>query len=222
MRFLFCVKLDEAYRMNSEIKSKKKRLLFIAGSIGFGLTVVIVLMGLIHRSTDLLLNDGGFIHITPTSLWGSYMSRAGCKIVYKTKDGEVGSIILFQNFLNCQPAMITPGAEGKTFLCLYETDTYLCLLKIDPTKRPKQFLPKSDLNWIVLASSWDVESGTTNDWQEIRDYLKTVPLNTFSQEAVTTLDLGFIRLGLGQYRKENLLQVVEQQIKNMRQYGATY
>jgi hypothetical protein len=118
-----------------------------------------------------------------------------------------------------QLAMIMPASDGKSLLCLYDADVVLHLMRIDPTEKFKPFLKNSYLNWIVLASSWDVKPGTTNDWQEVSEYLKTVSSDTFKQEAGTKLDLGISRF---RYEKDELLLVVKQQIKNMQLYGSTY
>jgi len=112
-----------------------------------------------------------------------------------------------------------PAADGKTLLCLYYADVMFRLMKIDPTKKPKPYPQNSYLNYIVLASSWDIEAGTTNDWHEVSEYLKKVSPNTFDQEAGRKLDLGIFRSHFG---REELLGVVEHQIKNMQSFGATY
>jgi hypothetical protein len=203
--------------MISETK-KKNRLLPIAGGIGIGLVVVIALIGMIHRSVEVQLSNGGFIRTTPASLWGSYFFKTGCKIVYHPKDGEVGTVVLLQDS-DSQPAMVMPAADGKSLLCLYDADVVLRLMRIDPTRKSKPFPEKSYLNWIVLASSWDVETGTTNDWQEVFEHIKAVSPDTFNQEAGTKLDLGISR---SHYEKDELLPVVERQIKNMQLYGSTY
>jgi len=203
--------------MSQETKNKN-RLWLIVGGIALGLVVIVVLMGMIHRSVEVRLSNGGFVRITPASLWGACLFKTGCKIVYQPKDGEVGTVVLLQDS-DSQLAMIMPASDGKSLLCLYDADVVLRLMRIDPTKKSKPFPEKSYLNWIVLASSWDVEPGTTNDWQEVSEYLKTVSPDTFNQEAGTKLDLGISR---SHYEKDELLPVVERQINNMQLYGSTY
>lgn len=202
----------------SSVKKKKNRLLPIVGGIGIGLVVVIALIGMIHRSVEVRLSNGGFVRITPASLWGSCLFKTGCKIVYQPKDGKVGTVVLLQDS-DSQLAMIMPAPDGKSLLCLYDADVVLRLMRIDPAKTFKPFPEKSYLNWIVLASSWDVEQGTTNDWQEVSEYLRTVSPDIFHQEAGTKLDLGISR---SHYEKDDLLPVVERQINNMQLYGSTY
>jgi hypothetical protein len=202
----------------SSVTKKTNRLLPIVGGIGIGLVVVIALIGMIHRSVEVRLSNGGFVRITPASLWGSCLFKTGCKIVYQPKDGKVGTVVLLQDS-DSQLAMIMPASDGKSLLCLYDADVVLRLMRIDPAKNFKPFPEKSFSNWIVLASSWDVEQGTTNDWQEVSEYLRTVSPDIFNQEAGTKLDLGISR---SHYEKDDLLPVVERQINNMQLYGSTY
>lgn len=205
--------------MGSETKKKKGRSLFIAGIVVLALTVAVVLMGLIHRDVDVSLSNGGFIRITPTSLWGSCGSGAGCRIFYRSSGGESGAVVLWQDFAD-KPIIVVPATDGKTLLCLYNFDVDLRLLKIDPTQNPKPFPPKSRLDTIVCSSPWHVESGTTNDWQEMSDYLKSLPSDAFKRRAVPAFGLGVMRFGLGQEARENLLRRMEEQITVMHQLGA--
>ena len=201
--------------MNKSVK--KNRLSLIAIGVCFGLAVAIVVMGMFHRSVDVRLGNGGLIRITPASLLGSCLLKTGCTIVYQSKDGEVGKVVLLQDS-DSQLAMIMPASDGKSLLCLYDADVVLRLMKIDPTKKFSPFPKESYLNWIVLASTWDVKTGTTNDWQEVSEHLKTVSPEIFNQEAGPKLDLGISR---SHYEKDELLPVVERQINNM-QNGSSY
>ena len=208
--------------MSSELKKQRKRLLVITVSIGLGLSVFIVLIGSIRRSVELSLSNGGYICVTPPSLWGTFLSKSSWKIFYRPKDGEAGTVILLGDtplqLEAGQPAMIIPAANGKTLLCLYYADVLYRLMRIDQTQKSKPFPKDSYLNYIVLGSSWDIKPGTTNDWYEVAEYLKTVPLSTYNKEALTTLDLGIWRF---YFSREDLLSAVELQITNM-QRGATY
>lgn len=182
-----------------------------------GLVAVIVLMGFVSRSIKVPLNNGGAAQMKPASLWGSVCGAERCSINYQPKDGEAGTVLLWQDFFD-RPIIVIPAPDDKVLLCLYDFDVDLRLLRIDPTKSPKPFPPKSNLDAIVCASPWCIETGTTNDWQEMLDYLKSLPSGAFKRQSVPAYDLGIIRLhGSPEY----IQQWMEGQIKFMHQFGAT-
>ena len=187
--------------------------------LGSGLVAAVALMGLVRRSIDVPFGNGGFVRITPASLWGSCRSGADCKIFYHPSDGESGTVALWQDFAD-RPIVVTLAANGKALLCLYNFDVDLRLLRIDSTQNPEPFPSKSRLDTIVCSSPWHVESGTTNDWQEMSDYLKSLLSEAFKRQAVPAYDLGVMRFGLGQETRENLLRRMEEQIAVMHQLGA--
>jgi hypothetical protein len=109
-------------------------------------------------------------------------------------------------------------AADKTLLCLYNFDVDLRLLRIDPAKSPKPFSSESRLDAIVCASPWYIEAGTTNDWQEMLDYLKKLPSGAFKSQSVPTFDLGIISL---HGSPESIQQRIEGQIGLMHRFGAS-
>jgi len=174
-----------------------------AAFIGLGL-VVLILLGTLHRRTrELSLANGDVIWITPAPFLTSLLSETSCKIIYQPKHGNTETLVLLQDS-DSQPAMVIPATDGKTFLCLYYADVLYRLMKVYPGRSPTPFAKTSYLNFVVLSSSCHLESGTTNDWHEVSEYLKSVPPNTFNQHA-----LGF--------RRKVLTSGVDLQIWNMRQ-----
>lgn len=183
------------------------------------LVIAIASMGLIRRSINLPFGNGSFVRVTPASFWSSCGSGSSCKIFYRPSDGESGTVALWQDFAD-RPVIVMLATNGKALLCLYNFDIDLRLLEIDPTQNSNPFSTKSHLDAIVCSSPWHIESGTTNDWQEMLDYLKNLPADTFKHQAVPAYDLGLMRFGLGQEARENLLQRIEKQITAMHQSGA--
>jgi len=203
--------------MSSETKDLRKRPWVVVGVACLSLMLFITLMGLTHRSFKTTLSNGGTIRVTPASFWATWLSEARCKIIYQPKDREAGAISLLQD-TDSRLAMVMPAADGKSLLCLYYADVCFRLFRIDPTKKPGPFPQGNYLKYIVKESSWDIKPGTTNDWYEVLNHLKTAPPDIFDQEAGTTYDLGVCRLHFG---RKDLSDAVETQIQNMR-WGFSY
>lgn len=111
-----------------------------------------------------------------------------------------------------------PVADGQHLLFLYDADVHYRLMRVDLNRQSVGLPSASYLNYIVLSSSWNVEEGTSNDWEEAYSYLKTVPQSVFDRQAVTTCDLGVVRL---RYQRGELLSEVEREIYNS-QHGLVY
>jgi len=85
----------------------------------------------------------------------------------------------------------------RTLLCLYLTDTHLCLLKIIPQQSSKPSKANSDLAWIVQSSFCGVESGDFREWKEVQDFLRNAPQEQYRRQTVPTLDLWVCGLARG-------------------------
>jgi hypothetical protein len=203
--------------LSSEVTSHKKSHLATLALVGLGLTCIIILLGLIRRTGKVSLSNGAIVSTIPASFWATWLSQASCKVVYQPSDRQSGTVVFLQN-TDSRVAMVMPASDGKSLFCLYCADVLFRLVKIDPTQEPEPLPKDSYLHYIVLASSYHIEAGTSNDWREVCEYLKTVPTNTFNEEAATTYDLGIVRL---HFERKDLLPAVEQQIENMR-WGFTY
>jgi hypothetical protein len=205
-------------KMSSEEKERKRPWATV-WTLGLLLVVAIASMGLVRRSIDLSFGNGSFVRVTPASLWSSCGSGSSSKIFYHPNGVKSGTVALWQDFAD-RPIIVMLATNGEALLCLYNFDVDLRLLKIDPTQNPKPFQPNSRLDAIVCSSPWHVESGTTNDWQEMSDYLRGLSSDAFKRQTVPAYDLGVMRFGLGQEARENLLRRVEEQITVMHQSGA--
>ena len=205
--------------MNVTVKSNRRLWLFAFGPIIIIMLAGFILAGSVSRTIKLQLRNGGSVRITPASLWNTCKADSSCKICYQMDGEEPGTVSLWQDFFD-EPIIVISSNDGKTLLCLYDFDVDLRLLRFDPTRNPKPFLPQSRLDTIVCASPWYVEAGTTNDWQEILDYLKNLTPGDFSHQAIPIHDFGILRFGVGESARQNLLRGIEEQIKVMHQFGA--
>jgi len=98
----------------------------------------------------------------------------------------------------------------RTLLCLYLTDTHLCLLKIIPQQSSKPFKANSDLAWIVQSSFCAIESGDFREWKEVQDFLRNAPQEQYRRQTVWVL-----RLGTGRYERRGLLESVDEYIERL-------
>jgi len=186
---------------------KRKHHLVTAGGIGIVVVIVVVLTGLGRRGGYIGLSNGGFVRIT--------CSRDNCRLFYQSRDGETGTIAFVESSIlqldEAHVAFIAPAPGGKCLLILYDADVHYRLVRVDPTRPFNKFPENSYLSHIVHSSPWKIEEGTSNDWEEVCSYLKTVSQNTFNQQAATKLDLGIARF---HYQREELVSEVERQIYN--------
>jgi len=198
---------------------KRKYYLITAGSIALGVVIVIVLMGLVYRSIAVGLSNGGFVRVTPPSIWSS---KDGCKILYQPRGGKAGTVTFFESSIFQldvgQPALIVPTADSDSLLILYDADVHYRLVRIDPNKPFDKFSGNSYLSYIVQSSPWRIDEGTSNDWQEVCSYLKSVPQITFDKQVLTTVDFGVARF---HYRRGDLLSEVQREIYNTK-HGYVY
>ena len=195
--------------------SRYRNLCWACIKLVFGIILVFVVFS--HKGRITTLSNGTVVQITPAWTCATLCSKASCKVVCRTKSGNIGTISFLQDSDSC-PAMVMPAADGQCLLFLYDADVHYRLMRIDPNRQSVPFPSDSYLNYVVLSSSWKIEEGTSNDWEEAYSYLKTVPQSVFDQEVVGTWDLVFVRL---HYQKEELLSEVKREIRNS-QHGWVY
>ena len=179
-----------------------------------GIALVALLTWLICRSGHVELSNGGFIRI-------SY-SKDSCRLFYQPRDGEAGTIAFLElSILHLDEghlAFIAPAADGNCLLVLYDADVHYRLVRVDPTKPFTKFPENSFLGYIVQSSPWKIDEGTSNDWEEVWWYLRTVPPKAFNRQSATTLNFGVARF---HYERKELLSEVEREIYNSA-HGWTY
>jgi len=161
------------------------------------------------RTIAVSSSDGGRFLITPASLREAINGRKGCKIAYR-KGTNAGEVLLAQHFLDCEPSLLVASTNGTDLLCLYSTDTHLCLLKIIPQQSSKPFKANSDLAWIVQSSFCAIESGDFREWKEVQDFLRNAPQEQYRRQTVWVL-----RLGTGRYERRGLLESVDEYIERL-------
>ncbi len=194
-----------------------KRRLIIIGGIILGMLALFVPAVLIHRNYAITLDNGTSIHVSPASFWDSWFSEAHCDIFYRPKNGIAGMISLLQDS-DSSLAMVMPAEDGKCLLGLYYADVHYRLIRIDPTAQSRQFPKDSYLNYIILSTPWNIQEGTSNDWEEVQRYLKTVPQHILKKEVLHTDELGALSPS---FDKKSLLSEVNREIYYS-QHGLIY
>jgi hypothetical protein len=149
--------------------------------------VAILFIWLIPGSENVPLQNKCKAQFKRASLVRSVWPEAFSTLTYQPKDGRAGKIVLWQSIFD-GPVMLMSANDPSRLLCLYDYDTYFCLLKIDTVNRFKPVPPKSDLNSILFACTWAIEDGTDADWQEVMDYLHAAFTNSLR---VRTFSVGF-------------------------------
>jgi hypothetical protein len=152
--------------------------------IVLSLPIVIVLLGLIPWSKNIPLNNGSYAHITKASFIRSLLPEAYSTITYYPNNGQIGSVVLWQDIFD-GPVMLIPANDTNVLLCLYDYDVDFRLFRIDMNKMFKPLSPDSDLNHILFTCTWEIDDGTTSDWQEVLNYLHNVSLNDFERQSVS-------------------------------------
>lgn len=171
----------------------KTVVLFFGAGSAVAILVIGAAMGFVKQSVDVPLGDGAVAHIKPASTWGSLRTRATASITCESKETRGGTVLLWQDFFHW-PITVIPSSSSNVVLCLYEFDVDLRLLRIDTARKFKPFPSGSVLTQIVCSSTWSVEAGTTNDWQEALAYLRKLPSGAFKRQSVPALSFGIVRL----------------------------
>ena len=196
---------------DTQTQAKALRPAFKLIVLGFvGLSFIMVLVTLVRRDVDVLFHNGNSAHIRVPSLFTQFLG-SDCEITYSQRDIGKGTVVLRHTLFE-SPIIVASANDPKVFLCLYEFDVDLRLVKID-TKGPLRPFPQgSPLQTIVGASPWKVEEGNVDDWKSILTMLEETSLDNFRRQSVPTLDLGMVRLYA---RPEALVQRIRAQMKVM-------
>lgn len=180
---------------------RRKRALWVVAAMAAALLCLASGYHVFCRTRTITVSSsggGGFL-ITPASLREAITDQGECRIAYR-KGARSGEILITQGFLDA-PSLVIASTNGSDLLCLYSTDTHLCLLKITPQQMPKPFAANSDLKWIVRSSFCAVESGDLREWNEVREFLRNAPQEQYLRQAVL------------RYERRGLLESVEYYMK---------
>ena len=148
-----------------------------------GALVLVLLLGLCRPSTDFILNNGGNVRMRPPAFWRALFPEASCSISYKGKNGQIGTVVLWQSAFD-GPVTVFSSSDTNVLLCLYDYDVDFRLFRID-TARPFQSDPTNTvLNSILFTSSWEITDGTEDDWRETLNYLAHTTRSHFSRGSI--------------------------------------
>jgi len=171
--------------------------------------ILLVLMGFVSRKVDLGKINGYFVSVSPASIWGSAVGPGKCRLTFHQANGEPRVVDLVQG-IDVKPILVIPAINGRTFFCLYDSDTDVQILRIDPTKpsRPVHSSAWSPLNAVSLSTCL-VEESNFDDRQQVLGYIAAMSSGAFRQQVVPRFDLGFVRFGLALETKTNLFNRIK-------------
>ena len=144
------------------------------------------------QTINVPLSGGGNVRIKPISLLRSLWG-APSKILYEA-NGLRGEVDLWQDFAD-RPVLVEPVPGTNIFLCLYDCDTGLQLLRVDPNRK---FTPGRGTNAdmssaVVCASPWEVADANIRDWRQFSEYLKSTPASVLRSQIVCPFPFGLSR-----------------------------
>lgn len=146
--------------------------------------MIFFIIRLIPSGTKIQLHDGGYAVITKASFLRSFFPEASATIDYKSANGNVGNVTLWQDEFD-GPITIIAANKTNTLLCLYDDDVELRIFKIDTSKPFNALKTRSNITNLLFSSTWEIENGTYDDWQEMLEYLRQTDSKIFSSESVT-------------------------------------
>jgi hypothetical protein len=157
---------------------KYKWLLLLATFLCLGLMLWVIPLG-----TSFTLSNGGHVRIKGASFIRSFFPEANATVSYRAQQGSAGNVVLWQSIFD-GPVTVISSKNTNVLLCLYDYDTGFRLFRIDTRKLFKPFSSDTDLKHILFTSTWDIEEGSFDDWQEMLLYLQKVSPGTFAQQSI--------------------------------------
>src|ERR1035441_6897561 len=139
--------------------------------IMLGFPVVFALLGAVPCSKRIPLGSADYALVTRASFFRSIFPEAYSTIMFHSKHGQDGSVVLWQDIFD-GPIILIPGKDTSELLCLYDFDVDLRLFKIDTSKTFNPLPPNSGLNHILFSCTWEIDEGTSGDWQELLNFLQ--------------------------------------------------
>lgn len=163
---------------------------------------LILLLGFVPWSTNIPLGGGGSARVKSSSFWRKLFPEANAEIRYKPNDGQVGAVVLWQDFFD-GPVTVFHGRNQNVLFCLYDDDVQLYLLRIDTSKSFNTLQPNSVLCRILFTSTWDIREADGDDWQEALAYLRNVNDAEFATRSMS--------VGVRHYTPKGVLTLLEYQ-----------
>jgi hypothetical protein len=174
----------------------RKRIAFIA----IGLLLCVIAIASVHRTVKVVFKGGGAAELKPASLLASIFG-AKCVIAIESISGKKATIDLLQDRFN-GPLTVVATTNENIFLCIYNYDVDIQILRIDLTQKFHTLQTGDFLLGTVLESTCKVDRvkrGDSNDWNTAVAGLKQMTSKEYKQEA-TGLDLGLFRIQTNQGR----------------------
>jgi len=162
-----------------------------------GLALAIVMLGFVPWSKTVALSNGGYARFTPASFFNDLRleGEASSTISYQPKHGRAGKIVLWADLFD-GPIMVMPASDTNVLLCLYDFDISLRLFRIDTSKEFKPLSPDNSIKRILFSSTWEIDYGTSADWEEVLNYVKNVSPSVFAHQSVP---VGTFKMDTPQY-----------------------
>ena len=158
------------------VKASRKRLYLIP----LGILLVIALIGIIPRTKNIKLPNGGRARVTAASLFRSLFNEANCEIEYEPTPGKRGTVVLWQDFFD-GAIFLLPSTNANVLWCVYDYDVDLRLFKIDTGKLFTAPSAQDPINYILFSCTWDIQFGRAADWGEVLTYLRSVSIADYKK-----------------------------------------
>ena len=134
------------------------------------LLAIILLAACIQPTAQSTLPGGDVVYLKGASLFQS-VGGSSYRIIIQDVSKGTGQIELWQDLFH-GPIVVVQAPELNGFLCLYEFDTDLRLIRIDPNLPFIPFTKSSCLPAIVCSSTWRIDEAKIKDWQHILNCLR--------------------------------------------------
>lgn len=152
-------------------------------AIGFALLILI--WAVTPGCRYVPLGNAGRARATSAPFLRSVFPEANGTVYYQPKGRQAGNVTLWQGPFD-GATLLVPAADTNVLLCLYDFDTCVLLLRIDTAKPFKPLTSNSLINDILFTSTWEIESGRGDDWQEVVDYLQKSSPSDFHRHLLPT------------------------------------
>jgi hypothetical protein len=154
----------------------------------------ILFVGTHDRDINIKLHSGCSIRIRRACLFGSIRNKK-CTLTLKSGTGLVGNVELLQPFCKA-PIIVFPSTNDETFLCVYDNDVDIQLLRINLKKGFRPFSAINILRPLVPFSTCQVDrvmKTDTSDWAFAAATLERMSTEEFRCQSVPSLDLVLFR-----------------------------
>jgi len=153
--------------------------------VGLGMLAIAVLLAAIPRTIRVPMKDGGQVSFVQPSLIGKFFC-SNCTIKFSPREGKTNSVELAQDTFD-GPMMVVASTNTNVFICIYDFDVDLLLIRIDLSRKFEPLPPKSPLQGSLLGATCKIErvrSYESNDLYFVADALEKMPSKQFKDQSV--------------------------------------